>query len=447
MKELKIEKLSDLGVGIAYDGEDEVYIKNALVGETVLTQIKDYFVKGSKRREGVAVKIISPSPDRAQVFCRHFFECGSCHIQHLNTKAQHELKIRAIKDALSDLKLDDKIADTLLGADRADTKDPYRNKSIRKFALQQGQIICGFYEPYSHKVLAVDICSVEPLWFSAICSDLCQAFCQHKIEIYDETEHTGTVREILLRESGEQRLVMLYVTKDESAELDNILYAMQQKYHLDVVALSVRPQRDNSLNRGKIRYLGSKKHIRASILDFTFNIGVNTFMQVNDRAMDKMYKEVIDFVSCAKNKDKALDLCCGVGTMTLPLARHFKEVCGVEIVQSSIDAAKENAVLNHIENVSFVCADMADYLLHNVGDDVGAIIADPSRVGLKEQSCKAICALKQPLHLALIFCSLKACERDLPHFIKSGFKVHKIIGVDMFEHSMHVETVCLLERL
>ena len=144
-------------------------------------------------------------------------------------------------------------------------------------------------------------------------------------------------------------------------------------------------------------------------------------------------------------KAPSLNTCCGVGTMTLSLAKHFKKVIGVEIVKSSIDAALENAKANNIDNVSFILDDINSFMPKFKDKKVNAIIADPARVGLGS-SAKAIASLQGPLYVVLIFCSLKAFSRDVKVFLDNGFVVDKILGVDMFLHTRHVETMIFLKK-
>ena len=154
------------------------------------------------------------------------------------------------------------------------------------------------------------------------------------------------------------------------------------------------------------------------------------------------------FRSCGEDKDKtALDLCCGVGTMTLPLSKNFKKVIGVEIVPESIKAAIENAKHNHIENTEFIVGDIREVINSLVkAKDISSIICDPSRVGIGDEACKALSRLNSPIKLAYIFCSLKALERDLKSLKDSGFVIDEVQGFDMFPYSSHIETVVLLSK-
>lgn len=159
-----------------------------------------------------------------------------------------------------------------------------------------------------------------------------------------------------------------------------------------------------------------------------------------------MYEKAVSF--CGENKDKtALDLCCGVGTMTLPLSKNFKKVIGVEIVPESIAAAIENAKHNHIDNTEFIVGDIREVINSLVkAKDISSIICDPSRVGIGDDACKALSRLNSPIKLAYIFCSLKALERDLKNLKDNGFVIDEVQGFDMFPYSSHIETVVLLSK-
>lgn len=145
----------------------------------------------------------------------------------------------------------------------------------------------------------------------------------------------------------------------------------------------------------------------------------------------------------------ALDLCCGVGTMSLALAQHFKNVVGVDIVENSIRAAAENAQANHAQ-VNFIAGDLSKVLPSLLKpfnqQSIQAVIADPARVGIGEDNARLLSKIKGPCRISLIYCALNALQRELPIFIKGGFKVEKIQGFDMFPHSSHVETLVLLSK-
>lgn len=442
MKDLVITKLSDKGVGIAFDNGDEFYVKNALVGESVSVNELDYFAKGSKRRDCTLVKINTRSDVRCEPICDSFNTCGSCHLQHMTIKAQHQIKYDDIVSCAKTLSLHNKVCKTILFNKDAQN---LRNKSIRKFFKDKdGHIICGFYESYSHNVVDIKRCPLEPSWFDAICASFCKFFEDNDISIYDENSHCGKIRSVMLRDVG-KRLLMLYVAEDLSFDIKDKIKALCKNFNIEVIAISTIACNTNSLNKGTIEYLSLKKCIKTKILDFNFNVGVNTFLQVNPDSMALMYQEAVDYVKKACNRDLVLDLCCGVGTMTLSLSKYFKKVIGVEIVKSSIDAAIDNAKDNNIDNVSFVCDDINNFMPKFKDKKINAIIADPSRVGLGT-SAKAIATLKGPLYVTLIFCSLKAFVRDVKVFLDNGFVVDKILGVDMFLHTRHVETMVFLRK-
>lgn len=442
MKDLVITKLSDKGVGIAFDNGDAFYVKNALVGEKVSVKELDYFAKGSKRRDCTLIKINTRSDVRCEPICDSFNICGSCHLQHMTLEAQHQIKRDDILSCAKTLSLEDKVDKKILF-----NKDGLnlRNKSIRKFFKdEKGHIICGFYETHSHKVVDIKRCPLEPLWFDDFCASLCKLFESLHISIYSDLTATGVVRSILLRDVG-KRVMMLYVASSLSLDVKDKIKNLAKNYAIDVIAISKIEDNTNSLNKGVIEYLTKSITVKTKILDFSFNVGVNTFLQVNKESMALMYKEAVNYVKQANKDSIALDLCCGVGTMSLALCEHFKQVIGVEIVQSSIDAAIKNAKDNNIDNISFICDDINTFMPKFHDKNIRAIIADPSRVGLGA-SAKAIASLKGPLYVTLIFCSLKAFCRDVKVFLDNGFIVDRILGVDMFLYTRHIETMVFLRK-
>lgn len=274
------------------------------------------------------------------------------------------------------------------------------------------------------------------------------------------------VRALLLRQGDAgQVVVCLIVATPLSASLKTKLQAWAQELKVSSLFVGLNNREGNALFTNDLELLYGQAGIIKTILGQEFLVGPNTFLQVNYDICEKLYASAVYF--CAQVKSKlevaenldpseqalvALDLCCGVGTMTLALAHHFKHVIGVEIVEDSIKAAQKNAELNHFsqEQLHFVAGDLTKVLPSLVKPyakkDIPALIADPSRVGIGEDNALILSKLKGPCHISLIYCSLKALQRELPIFIKGGFKVDSIQGFDMFPESTHIETLVCLSK-
>lgn len=438
--ELYVEKLNDKGQGIAYFENSEIYLEGVIDGETVLAKIGDPFANGSKRRPGNVLEIINKSPDRVDykdVSLQSVMSFGPISYEGtLKRKQQmiaHALKKAGIENY------------NLKPIEKADLSKPSRYKSIRYFAKQDNRIVNGFYKVHSHEVIAVDNCSLEPSWFSEFANDLCEFFTDEIITVYDENTQQGLLRSLLLRDTIKEKMAVLVLSKKPSdIFIDRLKVKFKDK--VDSLYLNVNEANSNKILSDEMILISGKAEISLDLCGFDYKAGPYTFLQVNYPVAQKMYEKAVSF--CGENKDKtALDLCCGVGTMTLPLSKNFKKVIGVEIVSESIAAAIENAKHNHIDNTEFIVGDIREVINSLVkAKDISSIICDPSRVGIGDDACKALSRLNSPIKLAYIFCSLKALERDLKNLKDNGFVVDEVQGFDMFPYSSHIETVVLLSK-
>lgn len=436
---LKVQELSDKGVGISYYQDKQIYTQNTLVGETIKVKLKDSFAKGSKRYDSSLIEIIQKSSDRVSVSCPYYINCGACHLMHMSTSAQAIYKSFLIDNALCSIGINftqDKfvyISKTYIA----------RYKSIRNYAYIDGQIISGFYQNYTHSLVKIDDCLLEDSLFSKLTLSLDKLFnCYSEFLLID---NSLIIKNLMLRSASNQIMLVLVVTKDLLQIVKNELKTWSKEHNITSFNLSIKKDIGNKILGDRSYVLYGKDSIEANFLDFKFILKANSFLQVNYAIAAKLYKRAIEF--CASgNTNLALDLCCGVGTMTLGLSRYFKQVIGVEIVAEAIECANENKLLNKVENVEFIAADVKDVINSLTKEKIDAIIADPSRVGLGTNVIKAISKIKGPLKLALISCSLKGLRRDLKDLLDCGFKIEAVQGYDMFVHSTHVETLVLLSK-
>lgn len=438
--ELYVEKLNDKGQGIAHYEGYEIYLEGVIDGETVLVKIDAPFANGSKRRPGKVIEIIKKSPDRVDYkdeSLQSVMSFGPISYEGtLKRKQQmiaHALKKAGIENC------------NLKPIEKADLTKPSRYKTIRYFAKQDNKIVNGFYKVHSHEVIAVSNCSLEPNWFSSLANELCEFFTKENLSVYEENSQQGLLRSLLLRDTIKEKMAVLVVSKKPSNIFINRLKT-QFKDKVDSLYLNVNEANSNKILSDEMILVSGKAEISLDLCGFDYKAGPYTFLQVNYPVAQKMYEKAVSF--CGEDKDKtALDLCCGVGTMTLPLSKNFKKVIGVEIVPESIAAATENAKHNHIENTEFIVGDIREVINSLVkAKDISSIICDPSRVGIGDDACKALSGLNYPIKLAYIFCSLKALERDLKSLKDGGFVIEEVQGFDMFPYSSHVETVVLMSR-
>ena len=488
-----VQKQSPQGEGIAFCGDKEIYIPLGLCGEEVEVELGEPFARGSKRCPGKVLRYLKPSAQRvdaADYECAAYEQCGGCQLMHVQYKEQLRLKQSDIAAALREVEAavgrDLEIERCLHEVVPCNVR-PCRFKSLRYFASDpqhQGQLDLGFYTARSHELVAVESCPLEPARFATLSQSLLQCCRELQLPAYDEgaaaasaaagagavtavaADAQGQLRALLLRQGdGDEILGCLIVSGPLPDAAKQALAQWAEREKVTSFSLGYNSKAGNALFTADIELLHGKAGITKTLMGLKFNVFVPTFLQVNYEICEQLYQAAIAHCvaghdaensssssSSEASSDVALDLCCGVGTMTLALAQHFAHVVGVEIVPEAISAAADNAQLNCITNTRFIAADLQQVLPRLLkeqkqqGKQVRAIIADPARVGLGEANVKALAAVAGPCKLSLIFCALPALKRDLPELLKRGFKIDYVQGFDMFPYSSHVETLVLLSK-
>lgn len=486
---VKVSKLSDKGVGIAFYEGLELYIDEpVLVDEELKVKVGKPFVERSKRCPSFLVEILKRSPHREdKMECAYATSCGGC--QYMHVKLSHQLKLKdddiklALEQALQSSKLKDEassiIESTLISCEES-TNRPCRFKSVRYFSIVDGVLKQGFYQSRTHNLVEIDNCIMEPQVFSEFASKLTALLHNLGFKAYDDGNSTksqgkaastsgddalGMVRALIMRLDDEGMIMANLVVSAPLAESvkDKLTLAVSNfSSMLTSFYVGVNESIGNSLFAAAPELIFGKDAMTKQLINHKFLVGPNNFLQVNYDICEKLYIKAI--AHCSQIKDvmssdlrlQALDLCCGVGTMTLALADAFDEAVGIEIVEDSIKQARLNASNNGVSNASFIAGDLSvelPKLLKKLNKEnvdgashIAAVISDPPRVGLGKRNIDALNKLPSPLNLSLIFCSLKALKRDLPLLLDSGFKIESVQGFDMFPHTTHVETLVTLTK-
>ncbi len=439
-----VDTLSDKGEGIVFKNDLEIYIKGVVPGDELLIRCGEPFVAGSKRCPGEVLELIKPSADRqdATLLCKHIDSCGGCPLGRLNLATQHRYKMKLIDEALKKAGVGNFIQQSFVGTEA----EVYRHKSIRFFANDKGGVIQGFYQNRSHELCEIDCCIGECAWFTSLAKGICALANKHGIKAYDELSAQGQLRALMMRDCGEnERLAVLTSICALSSNFQDDLTELFKKHHIKAGFIQLNESVGNKIIAGKLKALTNAQSVSAKLGGFSFDVGPQTFLQVNYDIAQKLYEAAVKW--CGDDMDaEALDLCCGCGTMTLPLAKHFLKATGVEIVQEATNAAAFNAKRAGVKNVEFIASDLKAVLPKLSQRNIKAVIADPPRVGLGDANCKALRVLPDGTHLAVIFCGLKALSRDVAALIKAGFKLQAVQGFDMFPNAHGCETLCLFEK-
>lgn len=435
-----IEGYSSEGLGIARIDGQVVFVHGAVRGETCEIRI----VKVLKNIAfGKVETIITPSNGRGEVDCPHFPACGGCQTRHLTYEEELSFKRQKVEDALRRLGGADLTVEEILGSEETIA---YRNKS--QFPMDaQGR--CGFYRARSHQVIPTEHCRLQTDAANAIATAVSRWARAYNVSIYNEQKHLGLLRHVYVRTNREEEALVCIVANGnklpyEEELIDTILSANEK---IAGIVLNQNTKDTNVILGDGYRTLWGKSVLEDSLCDLCFSLSVPSFYQINRRQTEHLYEKALEFADLSGN-ELVLDLYCGIGTITLCLAKKAKEVIGCEIVPEAIEDAKENARRNHISNASFYCGDASDIAakLRNDGLRPDVITVDPPRKGLAEDVVETIAEMA-PKKIVYVSCDPATLGRDVKRFAPLGYKATRAVAVDLFPRTAHVETVVLLSKL
>lgn len=450
---LSITDLGSSGEGIGKVDGFILFVKDALIGDTIQAKI----IKMKKSYGyGRLMEVLKPSPCRIEARCPQARACGGCQIQPLayeNQLIYKEKKVRELLERVGRVK--DYTMEPIVGME-----EPwyYRNKA--QFPVGQnkeGDIVTGFYAGRTHSIVAVDECYIQHPLNRQLMETVRQWMKDHNVSSYNEMAHTGLVRHIFTRigkYTGEI-MVCLVINGKGIPAADALVDVLKDIPGMTSICLNINREKTNVILGDTVRCLWGKPYITDKIGNVTYQISPLSFFQVNPVQTQKLYRTALDYAGLT-GEETVWDLYCGIGTISLFLARHAKKVCGVEIVPQAIEDARENARLNQIENAEFFVGKAeevlpeyyARYAEEHPGEQAHAdvIVVDPPRKGCDEKLLRCMVQMS-PDRIVYVSCDPATLARDLKFLEGNGYKVQKVRCIDMFAHSVHVETCVSLERI
>ena len=477
-----IEDMSDSGEGIGKTDGFTWFIKDAVIGDRV--EAKAMKVKKSY---GFArlLQVLEPSDKRTAPLCPVARQCGGCQIQAMDYQEQLRFKENKVCSNLRRIGgLEHLVFRDEEGSLRNEADGPtnalrkeessesgaisvypimgmenpwrYRNKAQFPFGRSRdGRIIAGFYASRTHSIIETEDCLLGVKENSTILQCIREHMEQYKIEPYDETNHRGLVRHVLIRKgfrTGEL-MVCLVLNGEVKAltEADVLVERLRGLFGdgtaVTSISVSINREKTNVIMGSRIVNLYGPGYITDYIGNVKYRISPLSFYQVNPVQTEKLYSTALEYAELT-GKETVWDLYCGIGTISLFLAQKAKQVYGVEIVPQAIEDARANARLNGMDNVSFFVGKAEEvlpeqYEKHQVYADV--IVVDPPRKG-----CDTVCldtiVKMGPKRVVYVSCDSATLARDVKYLGERGYQVEKVRCCDMFGHSTHVETVVMLSH-
>ena len=419
-----------------------VFVPNGIQGETCLVRIE----KAQKTwATGTITEILQKSPHRVQRECPISSSCGGCDFWHMDYEEEIRLKKDRVCQALN--RLGGETLDTveLLSAP---TCHGYRNKAQYPVACQKGRAYAGFFRAGTHRVVENKRCLILPEQTDAVKDLVMDYVNQYGVTVYDEAAHRGCLRHIYVRRgavSGEI-LVCLVVNGRSLPKAEVLIEKLKTVPGFTTLVLSVNTKKGNTVLGEEGITLYGPGYIEDTLCGLTFRLSARSFYQVNHHQAQRLYEAAIGQAGITKN-DLVLDLYCGVGTITLSMAKAAGKVIGVEVVEQAVEDARENARRNGIDNAEFFCGDAgkAALALEARGILPEVVVVDPPRKGLSGDTVEALGKLS-PRRIVYISCDPATLGRDVAALKEKGYQVKNALAVDLFPRCAHVETVVLLSK-
>ena len=434
-----IDGYSSEGLGIARVNGAVVFVPHAVRGEEIDLRITKVMKTSCA---GEIVKIHNPSPERMEPECPHAGKCGGCAYRHLTYPEELWAKRQRVQDALTRIGGLELTVEEVLGA-----KNPehYRNKSQYPVGAD-GSI--GFFQARTHKVVPIRRCLIQTEAADRTAQAVGEWMRRYKISAYDETTGKGLVRHVCVRvnRKGESLCCVVVNGNKVPREPELAAYVTAAVPHTVGVLLNSNTRRGNVVLGDKYRTLFGRNYLMDTLCGLEFKLSMPSFYQVNRDQAEVLYGKALEFAGLTGN-ETVLDLYCGIGTITLCLAKAAKRVIGAEIVPPAIRDAKENALRNHVENAEFFCGDAADIAakLESDGLRPDVVTVDPPRKGLAPEVIASVAAMG-PEKVVYVSCDPATLGRDVKIFREFGYEAKRAAAVDMFPGTAHVETVVLLSR-
>src|SRR5699024_3821294 len=440
-----VEDLTHDGSGVAKIDGYPLFIPDVLPEEEAVIEITKL-----NKKYGFAklIEVTKPSPNRVNPPCHVFWTCGGCQLQHLSYEGQLERKRKMVSDVMDSIaKLQHVHVHPVMGMDHPWR---YRNKSQIPFQERDGEAVAGFYKTKTHEIVDTDVCLIQTEEADVLMETIKRELRQIGIHAYNEKTHRGLLRHVVVRKARSTgELIVVLVTRTQNLAQKDAMIEVIRKVVPNVTSIIqyVNTKRTNVIFGDETIVVYAEPVIVDTIGDIKFEISARSLYQVNPEQTEVLYNQALTYANLSGD-ETVIDAYCGIGTISLFLAKQAKEVYGVEIVPQAIEDAKRNAVINRIDNAHFE-AGPAEIVIPNWykdGKEFDVLVVDPPRKGCDEKLLTTILE-HQPKRIVYVSCNPATLARDLRILEDGGYRTQEVQPVDMFPHSTHVECVALMSRI
>ncbi|MER2040515.1 23S rRNA (uracil(1939)-C(5))-methyltransferase RlmD [Desemzia incerta] len=439
-----IEDLTFEGMGVAKINGYPLFIEDALPGEKAEVKIHK---TGKTYGYAKVMNRLTSSKDRVPLKNRSYTRAGIAPLQHMSYAAQLAFKKKQVANVMQRIARMPEVP----VLDTMGMEEPwgYRNKAQVPVRKVEGLLTTGFFRKNSHDLIPMEDFYIQDPKIDEAIIAVRDIMREYGVKPYNEKDNTGNLRHIVVRRgyhTGEMMIVLVTRTA-KLFPTSKIIPAIQEALP-EVVSIvqNVNPRGTNVILGEEAIVLYGEDKYRDELMGNTFEISHRSFYQVNPLQTEKLYQTVLDFAAMT-GEETVIDAYCGIGTITLALAKKAKEVYGIEIVEMAVEDAKRNAALNGVENVTYQLGAAEEVMLKWAEEERTAdlLVVDPPRKGLEGQFIEAVLEMK-PTKMVYVSCNPATLARDLALLAEGGYNVEKIQPVDLFPQTNHVESVTLLTR-
>lgn len=448
---LTVDAMGNDGEGIARDNGFPFFVKGALPGEKIVVSVMKV-----KKNYGYArlVEILVPSEERREPVCPVAVSCGGCQLQHVSYEEQLRYKEQKVLGCLSHIgkiQNPEQYMESIIGMEHPYS---YRNKAQYPVGRnKEGRIVTGFYAGRTHQIMENEHCAIQAEGMDEILAIVRTYMEQYHISPYDETTQTGTVRHVLVRKGFHtgQWMVCMIINAKTLPHWEKLVEALKEIPGMTSISINQNRKNTNVILGDHTELLYGAPVIEDRIGDITYEISPESFYQVNPVQTERLYEVALSYAGLT-GKEVVWDLYCGIGTISLFLARQAKKVYGVEIVPQAVKNAEKNRLKNHIANVEFYTGAAEEIFPQRYAEDpegsrADVVVVDPPRKGCDQKLLETICRMG-PERIVYVSCDPATLARDILYLTtEGGYELRRFRTTDMFPQGGHVETVCLLSKL
>ena len=455
--EIEITDQGTTGEGIGKVSGYTLFVKDTVIGDVAKVKVMK-----AKKNYAFArlVEIVKPSKYRVEPLCPVAKSCGGCQLQAMNYQQQLKFKQEKVFNNIRRIGgVEDFVMKPIMGMEELCVKGheengPFHYRNKAQFPVgrdKEGRIISGFYAGRTHSIISVNDCLLGTGVNKTVMDIIKMYMTLEGVKPYDEVTHKGVVRHVLIREgkhTGEV-MVCIIINGDKLPQVDRLVEQLLKVSGMTDISLNINKEKNNVILGDKIIKLYGPGYIEDYIGDVKFRISPLSFFQVNPVQTEKLYSKAMEYAKLT-GSETVWDLYCGIGSISLFLAKNARKVIGVEIVEPAVEDAKVNARINNIDNVDFISGAAEDvvpeYFQKHKGEpecNPDVIVVDPPRKGCDEKLLNTM-VLMAPKRIVYVSCDSATLARDIKWLSDKGYKLVEATPCDMFGQSVHVETVALL---